>query len=75
MTPDLFGVGLAVVVGLTQVVKKAGVNTRYIPLVAIAFGILYVLAVSGVNVEAFIQGTIVGLTSVGAYRTVEKTVE
>jgi hypothetical protein len=42
-------IAVAIITGLTQVVKKAGVSTRYIPLVAVLFGIIYGLAVMGLE--------------------------
>ena len=68
-------VAVAIITGLTQVVKKAGVSTRYIPLVAVLFGVIYGLAVTGLETEAVVNGIIAGLTSVGLFRTVQKSIE
>jgi len=68
-------IAVAIITGLTQVVKKAGVRTKYIPLVAVFFGVIYGLAVMGLETEAVINGIIAGLTSVGMFRLVQKTIE
>ena len=68
-------IAVAVITGLTQVVKKAGVRTKYIPLVAVLFGIIYGLAIIGLETEAVVNGIIAGLTSVGMFRLVQKTIE
>lgn len=68
-------VAIAVITGLTQVVKKAGIKTKYIPLVAVLFGIIYAIAVVGLEAQAIVNGIIAGLTSVGLYRTGQKLTE
>ena len=68
-------IAVAVITGLTQVVKKAGVRTKYIPLVAVLFGIIYGLAIIGLETEAVVNGIIAGLTSVGLFSTVKHSVE
>lgn len=66
---------VAIITGLTEVVKRAGVNTKYIPLVAILFGIIYGVAIGGFEATSIIGGVVAGLTSVGLYRTGQKVVE
>lgn len=65
----------AIITGLTEVVKRAGVNTKYIPLVAIFFGLVYGVALGGFEVTSIIGGIVAGLTSVGLYRTGQKIVQ
>ena len=72
---DNFAIAIAVITGLTQVVKKLGVSTRYIPLVAVIIGIAYGLAFVSVDMQSALSGLVAGLTSVGMYRTIQKTVE
>lgn len=68
-------IGLAVVVGLTQVIKKMFPNSaRFIPVIAIAIGILLTGAVFGFIVPAIIGGIVLGLTAVGAYEVTKTTV-
>jgi len=68
-------VGVGLITGLTEVVKRSGVNTRYIPLVAVVFGIIYGLALGGVSVHSVVTGIIAGLTSVGLYSGVKNTIK
>ena len=72
---DSILVSVAVITGLTQVIKKLGVSSRYIPLVAVIIGITYGLVFVGFDIQSALAGLIAGLTSVGAYRTVQKAVE
>ena len=72
---DSILIAVAVITGLTEVVKRAGVSTRYIPLIAVVFGIIYALAFSGLEAESVVQGIIAGLTSVGLYRAGQKIME
>lgn len=60
---------VGIIVGLTQIIKTLGADTRYIPLVAIALGI-FLNALSGfAGSEIIIGGIIAGLISMGLYDT------
>ena len=69
---ETIAIAVAVITGLTQVVKKIGIRTKYIPLVAVGLGLLYAGFIIGWNPEALIEGIVLGLTSVGLYRTGQK---
>ena len=68
-------VAVAVITGLTQAIKIAGINSRYIPIVAIIIGVGYGLTLFSYDVQGAVDGIIAGLTAVGLYRTVQKSVE
>jgi hypothetical protein len=68
-------IAIAIITGVTEAIKKAGVSTRYIPLCAILLGIIYGVAVMGVGIQSVISGLIAGLSSVGLYRTGQKLIE
>lgn len=70
---DNIGIAIAVIIGLTQVAKKAGVPTKYIPLLAVVLGMGYGLAIE-VSLQGLMGGFIAGLSAVGFYRTAEKTI-
>jgi hypothetical protein len=58
---------LALIIGLTQALKKAGLPTRFAPLVAVALGLCAVFLTEGVSGNSVILGLVVGLTSVGLF--------
>ena len=62
-----------VIVGLVQVIKAAGVPSKYAPLVSIILGIGFV-ALTTVAWQAFVaQGIIAGLAASGLYSGVKST--
>ena len=67
------GVAVAVVVGLVQVFKLAGVSTRFAPLLSVAFGLLIVLGLSffQATFTVIVTGLVVGLTACGLYSGVK----
>jgi len=66
---------VAIITGLTEVVKRLGLSTRYVPLLAVVLGIIYAGFVVGWDSMSLVSGIVAGLTSVGLYRTVQKTVK
>lgn len=69
------GVLTAITIGLVQVVKKIGLNTKFAPLAAIAFGVVFSFLFIPDWKQALAMGTIVGLTSVGLYSGAVNTTE
>lgn len=66
-----------IVVGLTEVIKRAGTNKRYLPLVAIAFGIIGNLSLhltGETTAEIIFNGIMIGLTAVGIWETSKHSV-
>lgn len=58
---------LALTIGLTAIAKKY-INTKWIPLVSLAIGIITVAAAKGTfSVETLVLGLMVGLTASGSY--------
>lgn len=67
----------AIALGLTQVVKAAGLPKRFIPLVAIALGVGFNFLGKYVGVgyqEVILYGTMAGLSAVGLYDIGKKTI-
>ena len=63
------------VLGLSQVLKKAGVSTRFIPLIGVLIGVgLSFLLTGGMSQEALLTGLIGSLTAMGFYSGVKKTI-
>ena len=73
---ELTQVGMLVVlvIAVTEAIKKAGVNSRYIPLVALALSIGASLALDGISWLSTASGVILGLTSSGLFSVVKKVV-
>ena len=58
----------AIVLALTEVIKRAfNINSRYIPLVSVAFGILGYNLTSGFSLGSTFAGLVIGLTASGLY--------
>lgn len=68
-------IAVSVITGLTQVVKQLGVPTKYIPLTAVLFGMIYTSVFVAFSANNILAGIVAGLTSVGLYRTVQKTIK
>jgi hypothetical protein len=75
MTGLEIGYILVLVLALTQAVKKAGVSSRYLPLIALVLGVVGSYFFSGeATVLATAAGVITGLASAGLYDLGKKTV-
>jgi len=69
---------IALIIGLTEVVKRLGLNTKWCPLLAVALGIglnFLVKFIGGAGSELLIGGIVAGLTAVGLYSGVKNTLE
>jgi hypothetical protein len=67
MISPQFVILVPVVIGLVQALKKAGLNTRYAPLVAMIFGVLGTWVLNDFAIIDTIQGLVVGLTASGLW--------
>lgn len=56
-----------VLVGLVEVVKRVGLNARYLPLCAVIMGVAGSVCLNGVSSVAVIGGIVAGLLSVGLF--------
>jgi hypothetical protein len=68
------GVIVLLVVAISEAVKRAGVSTRYIPLIALVLGIGGAFYFGGVDWLNVAGGIVLGLTAQGLYSGVKKTV-
>ena len=60
---------IAIIVGISQVLKSAGLTPKYIPLLNLALGVglsMFFLSNLGMK-ESILQGLIVGLSASGLY--------
>lgn len=72
---DNIAIAVAVITGLTEVGKRLGLSTRYVPLLAVILGVIYAGFVVGWYSQSIVGGIVTGLTSVGLFRAVQKTIQ
>lgn len=68
------GALVVVIIGLTEAIKKVGVSSRYIPLVAVVLGIGGALYFGGVNWLSVAAGVFTALASSGLFSGFKRTV-
>ena len=68
------GLLVVVIIGLCQAVKYAGLNTRWIPLLAIILGLAGSLYVGGVNWLSILAGLMTAFTASGIFSGFKKTI-
>lgn len=65
-----------VLIGLLEVIKKTGFNSKFIPALAIVLGVVLGVIYSGCELkEGILMGIVVGLSSVGLYSGVDNTLK
>ena len=69
-----FLIVVPIVVGLVQVVKMTGLDSRYAPAVSIILGIVGATLAAGCSGGTLLGGVIVGLTAAGLWSGVKATV-
>ncbi len=72
------GVLIALVVGLTEVGKKLGIPSRFLPLLALLLGVgvNFVLKFLGLEYgELLLGGLVAGLSAIGLYSGTKATLE
>jgi hypothetical protein len=65
----------AVVIGLTEAIKRMGVDTKWIPLISIIISELLVVILAGFSFTGniIITGLIIGLTANGLFSSIKTT--
>ncbi len=56
-----------VITGIAEAIKRADINTKFIPFIALLLGVLINISVAGITPEAIILGLAYGLSSVGLF--------
>lgn len=65
-----------VIIGLLEIAKGLGLNTKYVPIVSVILGVLSVCVYGSGNVaENVLVGLAVGLSAVGLYSTTKNVLE
>lgn len=63
-----------VILGLCEAVKYAGLNTRWIPLIAIILGIIGAFFLGGANWLSMLAGLVSAFTASGIFSGFKKTI-
>ena len=64
---------MALVLGLTEVVKRLGLPRKMLPLFAVVLGAGVAMLASGVTTTAILNGIVAGLSSMGLYSGTKAT--
>ena len=62
-----------VIVGITQVVKAIGMDSRFAPLVSVILGVAGAFLISGISGGVAIGGIVAGLSACGLWSGVKTT--
>jgi len=73
---EFAGIGLvAVIIGLNEIIKKLGINPKFIPVFSLAFGLGAGVLV-GTNIEeVIVLGLAMGLSACGLYSSVKNVAQ
>ena len=74
MNETIIGLSVLVIMGICQAIKYAGVNTRWIPIIAIVLGMGGAVYFGGVNWLSLAAGIIAGLSASGLYSGLYKAI-
>lgn len=66
---------VAIVMGLTEVVKRLGLPKRFVPLFSVVLGAGISMLMTGVTNQSIIAGVVVGLVSCGLYSGTKATIK
>lgn len=72
---DDFLLATGLVLGITQVAKMTGMNTRYAPVFALVIGCASMLALRGITGDNALDGIIAGLSAIGLWSGTKNTVK
>ncbi len=65
---------VVIILAVSEGLKRAGVPSRYIPLISTITGLLAALPFGGVNFLSVASGVILGLATTGGYRVVKTSI-
>ncbi len=68
------GAIIVIILAVCEGLKRAGVPSRYIPLVSVIAGLVVALPFGGVNFLSVASGVILGLSTTGGYRVVKTSI-
>lgn len=65
---------VVIIMGICEALKKAGVPTRWIPMISVVLGIISAFFVGGVSFLSVASGVILGTGTTGLYRVVKTSI-
>ncbi len=65
---------VVIILALCEGIKRAGVPSRYIPLVSLVVGIIAASAFGGANFLSVSSGVLLGLSSTGLFRVIKTSI-
>ncbi len=68
------GAIVIIILAVCEGLKRAGVPSRYIPLISAIAGLLAAIPFGGVNFLSVASGVILGLATTGGYRVVKTSI-
>ena len=69
------GMIVVLVLAVCEAVKRAGLQSKFVPLLAVVLGLLGAFWFDGVNFLATASGVVLGLATTGGYTLVKKLSE
>ncbi len=73
-TTTQIGAIVIIILAVCEGLKKAGVPSRFIPLIAVGIGAIAAMPFGGVNFLSIVSGVVLGLSTTGLYRVVKTSV-
>lgn len=70
-----FGILIAVTVGIVEVLKRAKVSSRFLPLCALVIGVCLSIMAIDVSTHTIMTGLVVGLSSMGLFTGTKTTIK
>lgn len=65
-----------IVIGVCEIVKRAGLSTRYVPLFGVLLGVaLSFVFTGGYTTHALVEGLVGSLSALGFYSGLKKTIQ
>jgi hypothetical protein len=74
LTPQ-FALLVPVIMGIVQVAKTSGLNSRYAPALSLLVGLAIAMGVDGVSVQSAIAGVVGGLIASGLWSGTKATLQ
>ena len=70
-----YSIVTAIAMGVSQMIKKVGMPSKYIPLVCLVIGTLLAMVMYGFTSEVMVNGLVASLTAMGLYSGTKATVK
>lgn len=70
-----YSIVTAIAMAVSQMIKKVGVRSKYIPLICLVLGTLLTMVMYGFTKGVLLNGLVASLTAMGLYSGVKTTVK